>query len=279
MTPAYVGYRLAQWASVRVPVHNALPWAERLADGWWRWSARDRAAVQANLSLLLGEPVSEQAPVVRETFRNFGRYIIEFFASHQATHPQVRIEGEAHLRQAAAQQRGVILLSAHLGNWELGATVLRRMGFDISIVALAHQDPAMDRLFNRQRQRCGVGVIPLGTHATGLSLKRLRAGCLLGVLGDREFGRNGLRLPLAGGEQVTLPRGPAILSLRSRSPVVPTFLIREGPWAFRLCLEPPIAPTTGDDARTLTRRYLQVIERYVRRFPSQWLMFRPATSS
>ena len=278
--PPYVGYRLAQWVSIRMPPRDAFRCAERLADGWQYWSRRDRAAVQTNLSLILGEPVSGHAPVVRETFRHFARYVIEFFASHRVTHPEVRLEGEAHLRQAVAQRRGAIILSAHLGNWELGAMVLRRMGFDVSIVALPHQDPAMDRLFNRQRERCGLEVIPLGKDATRLSLLRLRAGYLLGVLGDREFGRNGIRLPLAGGQEVTLPRGPAILSLRSRSPVVPVFFLREGPWSFRFCFEPPIWPEPGrHDARALTTRYLEVIERYIRRCPSQWLMFRPATSS
>lgn len=281
MSPQYLGYRLAQWASVRVPPRQALRCADRLADLWWRGARRDRAAVAANLSLILGRAVAVEEAQTRETFRHFARYLVEFFTSHREPPPMVRVEGEPHLRAATGGGRGAIILTAHLGNWEVGAAVLQRMGFPMSVVALPHGDAAMDRLFNRQRARCGLDVIPVGPRAVRLSLMRLRAGSLLGLLGDREFGANGMRLPLPNGAMVTVPRGPAILSLRSGAPALPSFLLREEPWAFRLCLEPPIWPEGhGDEAiRALTARYLEVIGRHVQRAPSQWLMFQPATSS
>ena len=97
-------------------------------------------------------------------------------------------------------------------------------------------------------------------------------------MGDREFGSNGMRMQLCG-RDVTLPRGPALLSLRSRAPLLPIFLIREGLWAFRLYCEPLIWPAEHDRGesplRELTERYAAVLERYLRRFPEQWLMFRP----
>jgi lauroyl/myristoyl acyltransferase len=62
-------------------------------------------------------------------------------------------------------------------------------------------------------------------------------------------------------------------------PIIPTFLIREGPWKFRLSFEPPIWPTPGDPAeysvRRLTQRYAIILEGYLKRFPEQWLVFQP----
>lgn len=274
----YLGYRVAQCLSARLPQSAAFACAERLSDVHWKRSAKDRLAVRDNLSILLEAPTAEHAPCVREVFRNFGRYLVEFFAIGRTRDLEVRLEGEGHLRSAWNRQRGVIILTAHLGNWEVGAILLSRMGFPTAAVALPHADPQMDRLFNRQRERCGVRVIPLDAHAARRSLQSLRAGGLLGLLGDRDFSHTGIAAGLCG-QTVKFPRGPATLSLRSRAPIVPTFLIREGIWKFRLWFEQPIWPggpgAQPTRVRSITRAYAAVVEQYLRRYADQWLMFQP----
>ena len=156
------------------------------------------------------------------------------------------------------------------------------MGFPFSAVVLPHADPRTNRLFNDQRRRCGIDVIPLGQEAMHRSLRSLRDGHLLGVLGDQRFTRHGLPATLCG-RTVTLPSGPALLCLRSLAPMVPTFLIREGMWKFRLCFEPPIWPEprrSGSSAvGQLMQEYASIFDRYLRRFPSQWLLFQPLAGS
>jgi KDO2-lipid IV(A) lauroyltransferase len=277
MSLKYLGYRCAQWLSETLPSESAFRVAERLADLQWRSSAKDRQAVQANLSLVLGTPTPESSPLVRDVFRNFGRYLVEFFSIHRMQQPEVIVEGYDHLAKALEPHRGTIAMTGHVGNWEVAAVLLRRMGIPLSAIALPHDDPRMDRVFTQQRARCGVDTIPLGADAARRGVQRLRDGGLLGILGDREFFGHGLTVSLYGRE-VLFPRGPAVLSLRAQAPVVPTFLIREGPWKFRLCLEPPIWPTTTDgrldrSIRRLTQMYADVLARYLRRFPDQWLMF------
>ena len=277
MSAKRAGYHLAQWLSQRLPPAAAFRCAERVTDLWARGAPRECAAIRGNLSLAL-EAAAPEAALIREVFRNFGRYLVEFFTIHQTPKPVVSVEGYDHLLDARRRGRGAVLLTGHLGNWEVGAVLLRRMGLPVAVVALPHDDAGTDRLFNRQRHRCGLDVIPLGRDAARRSLQRLREGCLLGLLGDREFGGHGLPVR-AFRREVILPRGPAILSLRARVPVIPTFLIREGPWRFRLCLEPAIQPDGQGDGTSsvprLTQRYAQVLERYVQRTPTQWLLFEP----
>ena len=279
MSRTYTGYRIAQWLSTHLPLASAFGCAEPLADAWSRVALTGREAVRTNLSMVLGNE-TPHASLIREVFRNFGRYLVEFFTIHQTPQPEVTLEGHEHLVSAQRTSRGVIILTGHLGNWEVGAVLLRRMGFPITVVALPHNDPGMDRLFNRQRERCGLQVIPIGADAAHRSLRSLHEGHLLGLLGDREFMDHGVALPLFQ-QELILPSGPAMLSLRSRAPIVPTFLIREGRWKFRLCFEPPIWPdaseTRGASIRTITQRYASILERYVKRFPDQWLMFQPLT--
>lgn len=278
MTATYLRYRLAQWLSTRLPVRMAYRLAEQLADVQCRLSNGDRRAVQTNLGLVLSAAVPGQSPLVVEVFRNFGRYLVEFFTAHGTAQLEVDVEGYEHLEAAQAPRRGAIIVTGHLGNWEVGAVLVRRLGCPIAAVALPHLDPQTSRLFNRQRERCGIHVMPLGRRAAEESLRQLRAGRLVGLVGDRLFAQRGIPLSLFG-RSVMLPRGPALLSLRSRAPVVPTFCIREAPWKFRLSFESPIWPETGavrDSAvRAMTAAYAAVLERYVRRFPSQWLLFQP----
>lgn len=274
-----LGFHLAYGLSRLLPPAAACALADGLSDWHWRLAAADRRAVQANLAFLHGAAARGEAGQVREVFRNFGRYLLEFFTLTGASRPPM-VEGADHLAAARRGGRGAIILTAHLGNWELGAAFLRRMGLPMTVVALPHADTSTDRLFNRLRQRRGLEVIRLGEpQATLRCLASLRAGRCLGVLGDRDFSGQEAVVQICG-RSVRLPRGPATLSLRADVPVVPVFLIREGHWRFRLYIEPPIWPRhgerpTGAIAR-LTQAYAAVIERYLTRFPEQWLMFRSA---
>jgi len=278
MSASYVGWRTAQWVAHHVPPALVFRLAERLADCQWSLSVTDRRVVQANLTMALGAPVAERALVVREVFRNFARYLVEFFSIHRVASPSLDVEGYDHFDAAHRRRRGVIVVTAHFGNWEVGAVLIRRMGFPLSAVALPHADVRTDRLFNAQRRRCGIEVIPLGAEAMQHSLRRLREGHLLGVLGDQRLTRHGCLVTLCG-RSVTLPSGPALLSLRSLAPMVPTFLVREGAWKFRLCFEPPMWPEPRDRStgaiQRFTQQYAAVLERYLKRFPSQWLLFQP----
>jgi KDO2-lipid IV(A) lauroyltransferase len=270
-----LGAYLTQWLSLWLPAATAFWCAERVADHHWRRSATDRQAVQTNLTILLGGAAVRDG-MVREVFRNFARYLVEFLSMHRHLTPRLEVDGEEHLLRARRAQRGVILLTAHVGNWELGAALIRRMGVPLVVVALPHEDPWMDALFNRQRSRCGIEVIPLGQGAARDSLKRLRQGQVLGLLADRDFTGRHLRVPVGQGA-LRLPQGPALLSLRSEAPVVPTCVMRTGRWAFRLCFDPPIWPVPKAPmeaaVQRLTVQYAAACERCLRRVPEQWLMF------
>lgn len=276
MTAKSAGYHLAKWLSVALPSAVSFRLAEQLADVKWRCSVHDRSAVRANLEMVLGGALPEDAPLVRDVFRNFGRYLVEFFSLHRVPRPDVTVDGSEFLSQAHRAGRGVIILTAHVGNWEAGAVVIHRMGFPVSAVVLPHGDRSMDRLFNAQRQRCGIQVIPLGRDAAVRSLRSLQAGQVLGMLADRVFTNDGLRVACCG-RPMMLPRGPALLSTRSQAPVVPACLVREGMWKFRLSLEEPMWPSTrvaeAQALHALTQRYAFAIERQLKRWPSQWLMF------
>ena len=274
-----LGYWAAWQASQVLPSSVAFGIAQRLADAQWRRAGHDREAVAQNLSTICGARVGGASPRVREVFRHFARYLVEFFTMHAVAHPDITIEGADAFEQAQQRGRGVLLLTAHVGNWELGAVTVRRMGVPMTVIALPHEDPAMDRLFTTQRRRCGLDVLPLGLETTRRSLRALHAGECLGILGDRVFAGQHVMVPWCGGT-APMPPGPAVLSLRSGAPLVPTFMIRETqrPWTFRLRFESPMWPDAyraeTNSIRRMTIAAAHVLEHAVRRDPEQWLMFR-----
>jgi len=272
----YALYQLGEGLNRALPP-GACRWlAERIGEWQWRCSAPDRAAVQANLSLIHGRPIGPWSGEVREVFRNFGRYLLEFTNADRVAPADVTINASPPVDELLRSGRGALLLSAHVGNWELGAVALAKRGHRVAAVALPHADLRVNRWFDRRRSGAGVEVIPLGSRATRRCLELLRAGYLIGIVGDREFGLNGLDVTFFG-RQAMVPRGPALLSLRSGAPAVPTFMIRESFGRFTLQMEPPLWPPERASAEAvdrLTRQYTAVIERAIRRFPEQWLMFR-----
>ena len=279
---SYWSYRLAAELSRRLPLPAAYRLARQLADGAFAQRAGAREAVCANLSVLLGGVPEAHAETAREVFRNFGRYLVEVFRLPDDGSAAVAIEGREHLDAAARHGRGVIILTAHVGNWELGACVLSRLGARVAAVALPHDDPRMDALINRQRHRCRVEAIRVGSDAPRTILARLREGCLLGVLGDWDIAGDGIARPFGQGRML-FPRGPAVLSLRSRAPIVPSLIVREGVGAFRLRCEPPLWPQragqAGASIEGLVGAYAERISAWVQQYPEQWLMFRPVVSA
>ncbi|MBI3324090.1 MAG: lysophospholipid acyltransferase family protein [Candidatus Omnitrophica bacterium] len=273
-TSRYRYYRLAGALNAALPARVCVWLAERFGEGQWRKSARDRSAVQANLALITGRRIEPFGPEVREVFRNFGRYLLEFLNVDRLALSDVTIDGAPAAMAALKSDQGAVILSAHVGNWELGAVALSRLGHRFAVVALPHTDPRVNAWFNVRRQAAGIEVVAPGPGATGRCVSLLRDGVLLGVVGDREFGFGGIEVSLFG-RRVRIPRGPALLSLRCGVPAIPTFVIRESFGRFRLFLEPPIRPETGPGGmKALAQQYADVIERYLRRFPEQWLMFR-----
>ena len=273
-TLSHLGYRILQTLSPRLPLRTTLRLADRIADVQWRRSPQIRRVIDTTRARLDAAAPDAAGASSRAVLRNFARYLVEFFAIHRLRPPALAVEGMAHLERGGTSGRGALLLTGHLGNWEAGAVLIRRMGLPVSVVVLPHADPRTDRLFSRQRERGGVGVIPLGAGAWHRSLRSLHDGHLLGISGDWDVSGDGIAVPFGTGSLV-MPRGPAVLSLRTGAPAIPVFLIREGDWAFRLFVEPPIWPN-AQTVVSLTHRYAAILERYIKRFPDQWLLLHEA---
>ncbi len=254
--------------------------ASGLADLNFALNTRSRRAVMANLRHVLGTSVSEaeMTRVAKRTFRNFALSITDFLRfpilSRKSLTGMADGNALAVIRGELKSGNGVILLGAHVGNWEVGGAMLARSGLRLSVAALPHRNALIDRFFVKRRRRKGINVVSIG-HATAGLLAALRRNECIAILGDRNVLGRGIRREFFGSTAV-VPYGHVALALRTGAAVVPTFVIREKGSRFRLCVEDPIRPGSGAGAfEDVLSRSLRVMEKYVRQYPDQWFVFEP----
>jgi len=255
-----------------------------MADLHYRLSFRDRQAVRENLLLILGD-TKDLDRKVREVFHNFAKYLVEFFRmpreiDREFIEKRVSIENLEYLDEAVKRNKGVVLLTGHLGNWELGGVVLGVLGYSTVAIALPHKERPVNDLFNKQRESKGVMVVPARHDAVRRCIESLKENKIVAILADRDFGGKGESFPFLG-QQKRLPKGPAIFSAKTGACILPTFFMRRDNGDFKLIFGKPIYPREIQVSqvdhgliRDIIQSYKKVLEEKIRQYPTQWLMFR-----
>jgi len=255
--------------------------AHQVADFNYLVDRRGRKAVQDNLRVILG-PSAPELRVryeARWVFRHFGKYLAEFFGYRRFgarfIDTYVDLVGREHLDNALARGRGAIMITAHISNWEIGAALLAREGYELISVAQMHPEPDVNEMFRRQRTSRGYNVIPI-EGAYRRCVQALKENKVVCFVGERNVGEGGTVVEFFG-RPCMFPQGPARIALATGAPLIPGFVIRRPNNSFVGIMEPPIeVPATGsrkEKALAMTQAYARIVERYIRQFPSQWGVF------
>ena len=278
----YILYRLGYIISNILPLRAAYWLAERLSDIHFSIAKKDREAVAQNLSTVLKKDIEESRVLSQMVFRNFGLYLVDFFRmgrlNKEILKKRVHVQGLENLDAALKRKKGVIALTCHIGNWEMGGVVTAMLGYDISAVVLTHRHRNINEFFIRQRERKGMKVITI-TSIMKRCISTLMRNGMLALAGDRDFTDSGVTLDFFG-VPTSIPKGPAMLSLKTGSSVVPSFFIREDRFRYKLIFGKPMevtkAPGIKDDEiiKKATQGFIPVMEKYIRQYPEQWLVFR-----
>ncbi len=277
----YILYRIGRFVAVRTPLKLAYRIGIFISDLHYCFVRQDRRAVYENLKVIFPDAPDKEIRRIRvRLFRNFAKYLVDFFRfetlNNEYIAKYIRIENSDYFTQASAGGKGVVVVTAHLGNWELGGVVIALSGYPFWAVALPHKNKKVDAFFNSQRASKGVRIIPLG-RAVRMCLDLLKENKFVALVGDRDFAEKGIILDFFG-KPAIFPAGPAAFALKTGAPILPGFMVRNSDDTFTLRMEPPIIPhPTGDndaDMRALIGRYKLIFERYIREYPDQWYMFR-----
>ncbi len=259
-----------------------LAWRVGAGIGWVAWLALPnlRRTGLRNLEMAFPDlPAAERKRLLRRLYGHLGRQLAEFCRmpryTRENTRSLIRYEGLDHYLAARQRGKGVLIVTGHLGAWELSSFWHSLMGYPMTMVIRRLDNPRVDRLVNGIRCLHGNHVVHKDDFARGL-LAAMRHGETVGILMDTNMTPpQGVFVPFFGIEACTAS-GLARVALRTGAAVLPGFLVWEAPERrFVLHFAPEIALVrTGDDERDVvdnTGRFTTAIEESVRRFPDQWL--------
>jgi KDO2-lipid IV(A) lauroyltransferase len=273
---AYFLYKFARFLCMRLTPKGAYRLATFLSLVKYYISPRDRNAVIGNLKKIL--PSSELPRIrnyAREVFINFGKYLIEFFRFSLLKKEDyghfIKIKGLEHIDKALKENKGIIVLSAHIGNWELGGVLMAMLGYPLFAVALPHRHNRVNAFFNAQRECLGMKVVPSLGVAVRRIFEALKTNHIVALVGDRDFANGGKKMPFLGDSKI-IPKGPAVLSIRTGAAIIPGFVIRQAGDTHILEFSEPVPPSTNEDQ--ILSVCTRIIEEKIRQYPGQWLMFR-----
>jgi len=187
---------------------------------------------------------------------------------------RIRIDGLEHVRSAMDQHGRALLLTAHLGNWELLPVACRLTGYRLSVVLRPLDARWLDRLATRMRERSEVDLIDKRAALRPV-LRALAGGGMVGILLDQNAARHeGVFVPFFG-HPASTSKSMAVLALRTGAPIVPAFIRREDTGIHRVVVSPPLASPAAADVEAavvaLTARCTEAIEAAIRTTPDQWL--------
>lgn len=275
----YAALRVATAALERVGFQRAGRFGARVgALGYWPLGIR-RHVVERQIAAALPAMSAEQVHrVARAAYEHLGRTSIETAVLPSYDPREIvdlfeAVSGWSIVEERLARGKGLIVVSGHLGNWELGGAYVAARGVPIDVVARHMANPLFDRYLTRTRQKIGMTVIH-DEQAVRRVPRALREGRAVAFLVDQgAVGLASTWVPFFGRLAKT-PRGPAVFALRLGTPVVFGAVVRAPSGRYRLTFEAiPVRPT-GDreaDVDRIVADYTAVLERWVRRTPEQYL--------
>jgi KDO2-lipid IV(A) lauroyltransferase len=241
---------------------------------------RLRRVGERNLELAFPElPLESRRAVLRGVFRSLGRQLAEFCRmsryTPENTRNWIRTEGLEHYLAAKARGKGVLIVTGHLGAWELSSFYHSLMGYPMSMVARPLDNQRLDAFVNGIRCLHGNRVLPKDDFARGL-LTAMRKGETVGILMDTNMTPpQGLFVEFFG-MQACAASGVARVAVKTGAAVLPGFMLWEkAERRYVLHFGPELEFKSSGDAEAdilaATQQCTSAIESWIRRYPDQWL--------
>ncbi|MFZ0771244.1 MAG: lysophospholipid acyltransferase family protein [Candidatus Sulfotelmatobacter sp.] len=244
---------------------------------------REHQAVARNLRRVSGKRGFALQWKVYKVFYSFCDLMVSYCYVPRATHSQLlsmlvdQERGSAKIDQCLAAGNGLIVWTAHLGNWELASRLLEMHGRPVNVARVVEDKPAEIMLRNLMAsERLKIVDLRGGVQATIELLQALRRNEIVAMQGDRVYQRHSAEVPFFS-QPTAFPLGPFLLSQVSGAPVLPGFVIREGWLRYRPQMGDPIPPVpSGDRDAGLQNGLCQAVrflEKTLTTHYDQWLNF------
>lgn len=276
--PSRLVVMAAAQVAAALPLKAALGLGRSL--GWMlgnvvRWRRTEAREALANAFPEQNTEWVEQ--VCNEMYANLGMNLIEMLRllvrGPADLEGRVEVEGSENLELARRRDRGIIVLTAHLGNWDVLEIMAVETGLPLTVITKRIRNEGVNRVWQDSRRARGIRLVP-AKESYRECLKALRRKELVGFMLDQNMIRDeGVFVEFFGRQACTTP-GLAYMAAHSQAPILPVFSVRTGLGRHKIIVEPPLDPPDSRDEATIlqaTQQYTRIIEEVIREHPEQWI--------
>lgn len=278
------------WLNLMFFHSRRFPWVARKFKPFWMWGAWTHSHylqdnILCNANRLLGERATplECDALGRAVVSHFFDFISDVGRSVGQSRAQLldrieSVEGEPFYCDARQEKRGAIILTAHMGSFEVGMAALLRHESRVHVLFRRDSFGLFEKTRSDLRRQLGVveHCVDDGLPVWVQLREALASDEVVLIQGDRVMpGQKGRRVRVLGGHMV-LPTGPVRLAAATGAPIVPIFSIRLPSGQVRLFIEPPIRVSCAEEIDLALNQVGLVLEQYLKRYPEQWLMIHRA---
>ena len=248
--------------------------------GWFAREALRIRRADVDRHLAMAFPMSEQSWRVRVARGSYCHIVREAAMTLRLSNmgseevmKRTTMEGFEDLRRIVEQGQGVVLISGHLGNWEIGGAALAARGIPMDVITHLQRNPFFEEYLAETRERLGLNVI-VKNEAFRLVPTSLASGRAVTFVADQNLQRRGVFVDFFGHLAATA-KGPALFALRGSTPVFFGFALRLPGWPsrYQVILKRILLPQTGpieEAVRELTQQHVSMLECRVRETPEQY---------
>ena len=251
-----------------------------IADLSYLFCRSARTNVKKNLRLVFPD-ISEKklSFLARNLFRNYSRYLIDYCRftnlNKRSILDQITYyEGKQNLELALQMNKGLLLLTAHLGNWELGGIFFGSYGLKINVLTLPDENPEIGNIRSWYREIFNVKTITIGESPFSSieMVKALSNNELIAMLIDRYDGKTDGIIVDFFKKPTQFPRGPLILSRLTGAPIVVAFVVKEKK-TYTGVIKGPFIVTHEKEEYEIMKNIVNILEEYINMYPDQWYNF------
>jgi KDO2-lipid IV(A) lauroyltransferase len=257
----------------RLPLGVAQWIGRRVGTLAWHVARGERRKALRNIAIAFPEwSEAQRRAAIRGMFRHLGMMVFELtWLPNLQLDGRSRFEGEERLLRIIDSGRGVVIFTAHCGNWEWLSYATGLLGRPVSVLQRERDSPEMNRYITELRARANVHTIDRGSVSSARDMiQAIRKGGILAFVIDQNIRTESVKVPFFGKPALT-PIGPAKLAVRTEAVVIPAVAERLPDGTHRLQFLEPIECRRDDDPVALTARVTKTIEEHIRRVPEQWV--------
>ena len=277
---AWLGLNICSLIVRIIPPSCLYAFAKAISSAAYVFAVKQKKIALHSLSIAFGKEKSAQEieRIAKDCFMYMAKSAVEimfFFDKPLLLKERVDIIGKENLDKALVDGRGVILVSAHFGNFPLLLGRLAVDGYRVGGIMRPMHDDKVEKIFLKKREKFGVRTIysQPRNECVNNTISALRDNELIFIPIDQNFGTGGIFVNFFG-EKAATATGPVILAQRTNAALIPCFILRQPGDRHKIVFEPALKLIEGknpqDTIAVNIQRLTDIIESYIRKYPAEW---------